>query len=136
MSMTRDEWDEQCGRWRWPEGENIVVWEDSKFYQVLDEVNMKLSQFTKTAGVQTQYVAGDDLLAQALRDYLVAHGPKPWHEAKPGEVRLLESENLETAQVVDGYSKFRPWGVDVKSNGNARGTITAGRRIWPEAADA
>lgn len=114
MGVTRDEWDEQCSRWRWPEGENIVVWEGSNVFHVLDEVNMQLSQFTKTAGVQTQYVVGDDLLAQALRDYLVAHETKPWHEAKPGEAWLLESGALETAQVVDGYSTFRPWGVDVK----------------------
>ena len=135
MGVTRDEWDEQCGRWRWQDGENFVVYPLGEgCVRVLDErTGVTWQVLNKEVNIDSGV---PPLYRSAARDYFTAHEPKPWHEAKPGEVWLLESWALETAQVVDGYSTFRPWGVDVKSNGNARGTITAGRRIWPEAADA
>ena len=137
MTVTRDEWDEQLGRWRWPDVENLIVYAlgegrvrvvdefDGVTWQVLkEEVNID-------TGVPQIFVA-------AARAYFKAHEPKPWLEAKPGEVWALTYEGVEQAWGIgfDGSPKLR----FIFACGDSRisvadAEITAGRRIWPEAAD-
>lgn len=71
---------------------------------------------------------------RALREFFAAHPePKPWHEAKPGEVwELTHDGNLGAWHVNGGGKEFFAPGalLDIDNE-----DITAGRRIWPEVSD-
>lgn len=137
--------DKELGRWRDPERPNRTVAfkeihidgsdERGRFAVVYDEQTMtsfgywEHSRYIPFGARETEVD-----WAGTLERFFAAHPePRPWHDAKPGEVWVLTLEGEpETAQVVDGYGKFMPWPIDVVSDGNARGKITAGRRIFPE----
>ena len=121
--------DEELGRWRDPEIPDMVVYpHDDVTITVLDEVDGKRFWWTR----------GDELDAHqerlpgfdTARAYFQAHPePKPWDAAQPDEIWVL---------TINGYSApyLRNWcetwtnSTSVISVGD--GTITAGRRIWPE----
>lgn len=76
--------------------------------------------------------------AVALREFFAAHPePKPWHDAKPGELWMLTVYGAEHEFFIrsDGGSKIFAHRLDTSAEypitGDA-GVITAGRRIWPE----
>lgn len=128
--------DEQLGRWRWPENSDYVVYPQGPEASVYHELTGTWGQWSRAEALAYH---GMDNLAAAARAYFDAHPePKPWHDAKPGEVWLLEFSGFEGDEA--------PWIVRIASiesvefvypqNGNAiplsDETITAARRIWPE----
>lgn len=128
----RAEEDERLGRWRWPENPDYVVYpKEDGLFEVLRE---------STGLVLTSTVSGNapfkDEHAQAARAFLAAHPePKPWHDAKPGEVWALKfgvSDEEVLVQAKDAF--FVNLGVDrwFDTTGRRAPEITAGRRIWPE----
>lgn len=137
MGVTRDEWDETCGLWRWPEGENYVVLEWANAYFVIDEVSRKVSFWAKEL-IPLVGVGDNGLAVQALRAYLDRERdePKPWLEAKPEEIWALDTA---------GEGEFHAWSVAPEMGGShfvlvgglsniplGYPDIAAGRRIWPE----
>lgn len=101
-----DEFGNRCVRVLWEStGTNILIWEN------------------KIPGT----IFGD-----AARNYFAAHPePKPWHDAKPGEVWALTVDGREFAGDVDSDMEVRCHErqdyIHIEST-----AITAGRRIWPE----
>lgn len=123
--------DEQLGRWRWPENPDYVV------YPRGDGAVAVLYERHAEGGIL--YRRGDpvhDMEGEAARAYFDAHPePKPWHDAKPGEVWALSVEGEEIACIVTPCGPdFEPVAHPVWAT-LARGSdrITSGRRIWPEA---
>ncbi|UOQ60352.1 hypothetical protein MUN76_15180 [Leucobacter rhizosphaerae] len=131
--------DTELGRWRWPENPDYVVYPVGN---VLVDV-LRESSATKTLlgpgrlqGV-SQKLAGDCRADAARHFYDAATGyfeahpePKPWHDAKPGEVWVVENLDGEYAYTVDPeqfYDSTRDYGLDLTDKG-----ITRARRIWPE----
>ena len=133
----RAEEDERLGRWRFPEKDYMVVYADESELHVVDERDGAAVTFSREC---RRKGAPLDRFHAAAAGWLDAHpDPKPWHEAKPGEVWVLEVED-ETPGV--------PWLVKQTSShsyfarleappsaltyGVRCAQITAGRRIWPE----
>lgn len=141
--------DEELGRWRWPENPEYVVYPDRgqdfrtqpAVIVVQEPTGLNLYAAPDredgldglTYEVAGSAVAHCDLMLDAARAYFAAHPePKPWHDAKPGEVWVLTLRGEE-------YGAVREFGNDFKlSNGNLlwlkHEGITAGRRIYPESA--
>lgn len=137
--------DKELGRWRDPEAPNFVVYPASAvgdngenyhehYCLVIDEED----------GVS--YLYGSDLSQcagephkESARRYFAAHPePKPWHDAKPGEVweityrspRGSEISNRVMTCVDDGgnisfFNEYRLHTVNYTG-------IESARRIWPE----
>lgn len=134
MSVTRDEWDEQCSRWRWPDGENFVVYPLGEgCVRVLDEcTGVTWQVLNKEVNIDSGV---PQLYRAAARDYFKAHEPKPWQEAKPGEVWVFRLDGHTGRFVVDCDSEF--CGVTdedfaFRSVPISYEGITDARRIWPE----
>lgn len=130
--------DEELGRWRWPDDPNFVVYKDELDYvpgrnivRVADESSGKHEWFT-VAGFSLPDL--HDGFEQAAAAYFAAHlEPKPWHDAKPGEVWVVADENGEHPYTVDEtqfYDIHRDCAMDFTDEG-----ISAARRIWPEPTD-
>lgn len=132
--------DQELGRWRWPEDQNVVVVPDrSNFYgdgkrwaSVYDERRMGRNSWY-CADTSSKGVRGDQPMHDAAHDYFAAHPvSKPWHAAEPGEVWLLtflSGEQMIGLVDHDGEC-FIGAGQEltvIKST-----AFTAGRRIWPE----
>lgn len=123
--------DQELGRGRWPENPYYVVYQDEDGYvsTVHELFGVERGSYSRD-GVDGGSVT--DKSVQAARAFFAAHPePKPWHDAKPGEVWVIELE--------DGTecAATREHGVDFKlSYGNLMSPrderIVAGRRIWPE----
>lgn len=129
--------DEALGRWRWPENPDYVVYPESGNHgdglNVLHEPTA-YTTFFYPADLKISH--GGGAYASAAHAYFAAHPePKPWHDAKPGEVWVLTVDSQEF-----------PWGVGagvdlgkfIYAGGESNipltwHEITAGRRIWPEA---
>lgn len=122
--------DEALGRWRSAEYPDFAV------YAEKDGVHMTLDERTGQAYMTTRegVLGFDDEHAQAARAYFAAHPePKPWHDAKPGEVWVLGIKGSilpdEAYQFTDG--RFRP--TSMRAFWPRFEDIATGRRIWPEA---
>lgn len=130
----RAEEDERLGRFRqgefvvYPDGEDtlgyrhvVTVWEKNGRRDSIYENNIP----------NTVYGA-------AARAYFDAHSePKPWHEAKPGEVWALmtsrdHAEFAARACIVNETASFENVGHITDRFDADDPRITAGRRIWPE----
>ena len=135
--------DEELGRWRWPENPDYVVYPDrDKRYInqpaviVVNETNGATAYCGKDGRYSASGIGASDVWCEpAARAYFDAHPEtKPWHDAKPGEVWAL---------ITDESGTEYPWGVGdggewVYAGGESHiplhaPVITAGRRIWPEA---
>ena len=127
------EWDQELGRWRWPENPDVVVY----VYNVNANRVRALSESTGQSEWSQRGSESSDWYGRAARDYFAAHPErKPWHDAKPGEVWVLTADG-----------KNHPWAIDtiytdrfVHAGGHSiipvdHPSITAGRRIWPEVSD-
>jgi len=71
----------------------------------------------------------------ALREYF-ANEPKPWHDAKPGEVWVLSIEGRPEGPYTiwdNGLGEMCAYVGDAHGWPVTDPAITAGRRIWPEA---
>lgn len=129
--------DQELGRWRWPENPDYVLYpiEGSESVRVLDERNARESLIRR--GVLQTDFGGKHW--GAARAYFDAHPePKPWHDAKPGEVWVLTYGGQETAHVwtnrwAGGGNAFVSDRAIIEADDP---DITAARRIWPEVSDA
>lgn len=138
------EQDERLGRWRWPENPGYVVYPVGEgVVDVLREASVSRESRGpgRVAGITRHEAARWDAAASrhfytAARAYFDAHPePKPWSDAKPGELWMLTIDGEEQEafahqmphhQTVMFQTKHRSvFGVE----GSA---ITAGRRVWPE----
>lgn len=125
--------DERLGRWRWPENPDYVVYPCSvrTRVRVLQETGVgDLEWVDEGDGRSYEFV-------HAARAYFDAHPePKPWHDAKPGEVWLLTSNGglyIDEPAIFDG----RQFVFCSRVERNTIDTATAdgireARRIWPE----
>ena len=122
--------DTELGRWRWPDDPRYLVFplKDDDEVRVLDEnsgqsVAIRRSSF-RPGLTHTHFVG-------AALAYFDAHPePKPaWHDAKPGEVWVLEMDGEERAFMLDSADHFDHYGSYYEKDDPM---ITAGRRIWPE----
>lgn len=140
--------DEELGRWRWPENPEWIVYALRPGFSayngadllVVNEVHGASMEYVRALDDGTEYVDADERAAKAARAYFEAHPePKPWKDAKPGEVWVLttDSEGGEHAWFVDpDYSGGRFVFVGGLSNIPLdHPDITAARRVWPESSD-
>ena len=130
--------DQELGRWRDPENLHRVAYATSpQTVLIMDESTGRGAEYSRQTANASSDNYGDRLKRQSARAYFAAHPePKPWHDAKPGDVWVL---------TVAG--KEHPWGFDpidqrfVYAGGESwlrrnDEMISAGRRIWPEVSDA
>lgn len=122
--------DERLGRWRWPEYPEYVVYAPRDFthyVRVLDESGA-VWDVVYREGVEDR----GSLTAQAAHAYFDAHPePKPWHDAKPGEVWLLtfREGTLHEGSYVSGDWSFIAADHAVPHDDPR---ITSARKIWPQ----
>lgn len=135
--------DVELGRWRWPEHPEYVVYlknpsdgdgdedDDVPGFRVVHEKTGRSREYDTAVVRELDSLS---LFAAAARAYLAAHPePKPWHDAKPGEVWLLMFPKSTQAWFVNG-----DYFQSVKTLTNIAKTdagITAARRIFPEVSD-
>lgn len=126
--------DKELGRWRWPENPNYLVYphEDGDFALVVSEVSGDSTGIYLEADRRT----GSNFERAAVAYFAARPEPKPWHDAKPGEVWVLrvrdESEERPYTVGDTGFNgediRGEYWGaIPLESH-----VFTAGRRIWPE----
>jgi hypothetical protein len=122
----RAEEDERLGRWRWPENPEYVVYPDENSR---DYVRIVCEEDGKVTGFKIGFVASSEA-EWAARAYFAAHPePKPWHDAKPGEVwEITRRSFTANAWVLESGAFMYDDESFVFS-----AEITAGRRIYPEA---
>ena len=119
--------DKELGRWRWPEKPDYVVYPTSVLTRVC------VLHETKSPGVEWVDAEDGGLrydYQKAAKAYFAAHHePKPWHDAKPGEVwELRVLCGPPNPYGVSGSGEFR----HAQDGDIVRAEITDGRRIWPE----
>lgn len=123
----RAEEDERLGRWRWPEKPNYIVIADGSYdVEVFDEEALDEARLYARDSVS---FSGD--FGGAARAYFDAHPePKPWHEAKVGEVWefTIDSGWTHAAYLKDDGKWRWTQGGFVGMDG-----VESARRIWPEA---
>ena len=134
----RAERDEELGRWRWPKNPRYVVYPDGTSRRVIDESTgqtMQVSLHDRKA--MTTYL---DSYVGAARDYDSSHPePKPWHDAKIGEVWLLGFAS-QTRPAIVVEDDGAPWFMvadDIDTPSRFRlssDSFTEARRIFPEVA--
>lgn len=137
--------DVELGRWRWPENPDLLVYrvitktgEDTGSVRVVSEASgFAAEPFPR--GAATSGACSD-----AARAYFDAHPePKPWHDAKPGEVwevnvdDPLIGERAMTVFLGDSGPVaslfFGFWnGPDADAIDIESTEITTARRIYPE----
>lgn len=114
----RAEEDERLGRWRWPENPELVVY--------LDE-NGSITVFNEQTGRSNGLISREEATrfpnapwAAVATAYFDAHPePKPWHDAKPGEIWELgigDGYRENSATVIDTEEGLRfVWNVGGKN---------------------
>lgn len=129
--------DQELGRWRWPEDLNYVVYKDGTSRRVVCESTGQMMQVSQhQRKVMTTYL---ESYVGAARAYDASHPlPKPWHDAKPGEVWVVAMTDipgtlpLTVVELRDGIF-FKDPTDDVHIL--VTGQIDSARRIWPEAVE-
>lgn len=136
----RAEEDERLGRWRWPDSPRYIVRRsdfDETYSYVFDEETFELWGIN---GFEDDTRDVPAIARDAARAYFDAHPePKPWHNAKPGEVWAVrfggaERETAMRVVVMAAIPRFHPIDGpdDAMTYGLRSVDIVAGRRIWPE----
>jgi hypothetical protein len=138
------ETDAALKRSRWSENASVLVYVYSRdTVAVLDERSADVFRYTREEINRLRELGGPVAdYARAAAEYFDAHPePKPWHDAKPGDIWLLRFQGFETAEAT-------PWGVRSDGalfevefvyppNGNTMALIdpeiVGAQRIWPEA---
>lgn len=134
--------DDELGRWRYPLDPDYVVYPnpDEVFEQMFGP-GLDLVVLRESDAMTKGYVRAEDQGLEpaahraghifAARAYFEAHPePKTWHDAKPGEVWLLDLEGTEYAAVREYGADFKLSNTNLLSPRDER--ISTGRRIWPE----
>lgn len=136
--------DKRLGRWRWPENTDYVVYRDHGAHYIDQPAVIVVNETTGgsayavTGSISASGVgACDDEMLTAVQAYFDAHpDPKPWHDARPGEVWVLTVDGEESAfypsKSLD--RAFTPVKPETGRTAVAFDSfeITDGRRIWPE----
>ncbi|ONI65669.1 hypothetical protein CSIV_05160 [Microbacterium sp. CSI-V] len=127
----RAEEDARLGRWRVPGSPNWTCYPTENTYEVVvfNEDEPQYGSFRLDRGGDTWPYA-----RAAAEAYFDAHPePKPWHDAKPGEVWVIVTRNVgdERAVQVYGDEFYYNDGVAYPITYDA---IESARRIWPEPA--
>lgn len=124
--------DKELGRWRSKKNPHwVVVPGEWGTRRAFNESTGETHLFHSKPDLSIMYY---DSVREIIEEYWDEHKPKPWQEAKPGEVWLLTVDGRESAFVLDADQEFN--GVNRNGQyvcgwqGDPR--ITAGRRIWPE----
>lgn len=126
----RAEEDARLGRWRWAEDPDFLV------YPEVGGLHRVVRESTGESQRRNGLVSAD-AWGHAACAYRIAHPePKPWHDAKPGEVWLITSNGGtyvdEPAIVVGDRWMFRS-AFDIARVDSVRADgIKAARRIYPE----
>jgi hypothetical protein len=128
----RAEEDERLGRWRWPENEGYIVYPDGRYPHLVSVID----ESTGLREVRSKSKAGHkrDNFERAAAAYFDAHPePKPWHDAKEGEVWVITSaggsrQDLALVGIEDDAFVLAT-GESWPKNADF---LTAGRRIYPE----
>ena len=124
--------DEQLGRWRDPENPDCICYpvagDPDDIWVVYEGSGLAYMRERNQA-----FYAGNKF-SEVARRYFAAHPePKPWEEAKAGEVWILTRYGAEEPFFVTG-GEFTSTDlaviVDLDDD-----SITAGRRVWPEGED-
>lgn len=133
------ETDERLGRWRDPEEPVFYVYSGGAWDGVFSPIRI----VAETNGAswlldreEHEPKVPPKVLAVARR-YFDAHPePKPWHDAKPGELWAIRIDD-EDDEIGVSVETFEP-GADVfqvpdgESISITRPSIVTGRRVWPE----
>lgn len=130
----RAEEDERLGRWRWPENDEYVAYRWSiNYINVLylhDGISTEFRREDVDARRSRSFITDRERVA---RDWFDAHPePKPWHDAKHGEIWVLFVAINEEAYRVDGDSFVpvnNPSRVRIKKEDPR---IKRAHMIWPE----
>ena len=151
--------DEELGRWRTPDVPDHVVYPveephqsaHSRMVNVLNERTGRLIERSEThAKTISEALDKHPGATQAARAWFEAHPkpePKPWLEAKPGEVWEITTTDwpnmptryaaIKSVTVVDERTMLYPMNSLMKPKlGLKAPIIIAGRRLFPEADDA
>lgn len=134
----RHERDTELGRWRWPDDPRYLVFalKDDDEVRVLDE-NSGQSVTARRSNL-TPGLTHSHFIGAALAYFATHTDPKPWHDAKPGEVWEITyrdaiqngTSNRIMTCVDDGgvtsfFNEYRLQTVQYTG-------IESARRIWPE----
>lgn len=133
--------DEELGRWRWPENPDYVVYpkvgsevEPTAGARVVHEKSGRSKDVGREVISACDAVVS--VFGQAARTYFDAHPePKPWEDAKPGDIWVLSVEGVESYAVhaTAGFLGEVVFKTIAGTNVNMRSSvITDARRIWPE----
>jgi hypothetical protein len=130
--------DDRLGRCRWLTDSDYVIYDlGGGLLRIMRESDAVTWQIGREENAGLNLNTGDvHSVHYAARAYFDAHPePKPWHDAKPGEVWVLETRSdlgvdKRAWHITDRPESF--WALTqgyllVKSN-----AIVSGRRIWPE----
>lgn len=143
----RDERDRELGRWRSKEHPDFVAYEHGdgrvRFVRESDGISYSFDR-ASASWFYAEYDA-EAAFQVVAREYFEAHPePKPWQDAKPGEVWVIDFDGhtdvvcrvLSASRFTNSGHGFMPL---EPSSYHAVGTfapaVTAGRRIWPEGCD-
>lgn len=136
--------DEELGRWRDPENPDVVVYRtpygDDRDGRRIEMVNERTNE-TEPAWENLVVIEDAEQPEGWAARYFAAHPePKPWHDAKPGEVWLIGVPtgptfefSAMTAVEHDGKIAFSNPGSD-EWLAPTYEPLSA-RRIWPEVSD-
>ena len=121
--------DEQLGRWRDPENPDCICYpvagDPDDIWVVYEGSGLAYMRERNQA-----FYAGNRF-SEVARRYFAAHPePKPWEEAKAGEVWILTRYGAEEPFFVTG-GEFTSTDLAVATDLDDP-RITDGRRIWPE----
>ena len=124
--------DEQLGRWRDPENPDCICYpvagDPDDIWVVYEGSGLAYMRERNQA-----FYAGNKF-SEVARRYFAAHPePKPWEEAKAGEVWILTRYGAEEPFFVTG-GEFTSTDLAVATDLDDP-RITDGRRIWPEGED-
>lgn len=137
----QSERDAELGRWRWSESPEYVVYRvpehddsDGRCVRIMRETDGFCCFWWERLG------DGDDELFRAARAYFDARPdpvPRPWENAKPGEVWALTDSTGERTYLVGEAVRFFPLPLLKPEDAGwepARfaSEFVSGRRIWPE----
>ena len=122
--------DTQLGRWRDPENPDLVCYPDEMSPNWVLVIQESTGD-TDTVFRHTWGSTEDDEFILVADRYFAAHRePKPWEEAKAGEVWILTRYGAEDPFFVTG-GEFTSTDLAVATDLDDP-RITDGRRIWPE----
>lgn len=137
--------DASLGRWRSKEHPDYVVYpKPTEAHERAFGTGLDLMVLCETDGAMKGYVVTEDDWPEGrgggstwravAREYLAAHPePKPWHNAKPGEVWVLTyggqpAAHVYTDRTAEGLAFLSDRAIVSADDPD----ITAGRRIFPE----